>query len=381
MKRPFSLLLLIGMLLLATLCGAIGGGLTAYYLLQNQKTTSIPPLTITSPVPTTEATPVAHLFVQTTQIETTITQVVEKVSPAVVTVVAKMPDQMGFFGVIPGGTSSGSGFIISREGYVITNNHVVEGAESVKVLLLSGEERPAQVVGTDRFSDLAVLKIEGDVPAIVTLGNSDALRPGETVIAIGSPLGDFKNSVTVGVISATGRTIDTGEGYYLEGLLQTDAAINQGNSGGPLVNLAGEVIGVNTLIVRTSSTGVTVEGLGFAIPSNTVHAVATQIIEKGYVSRPYLGVRWQPINPTLAQQYNLPVEWGIYVAEVIEGSPAEAAGIRPGDIITRIGNLPIDANHPFINVLFNFKPGDEVTVELVRRSRVLQVTLTLGESR
>lgn len=264
---------------------------------------------------------------------------------------------------------------------MITNNHVIEGAESVSVVLLSGEERPAQVIGTDRFSDLAVLKIEGDVPAVVTLGNSDALRPGETVIAIGSPLGDFKNSVTVGVISATGRTIDTGEGYYLEGLLQTDAAINQGNSGGPLVNLAGEVIGVNTLIVRTSSSGVTVEGLGFAIPSNTVQAVATQIIEKGYVSRPYLGVRWQPINPTLAQQYNLPVQWGIYVAEVIEGSPAEAAGIRAGDIITRIGDLPIDANHPFINVLFNFKPGDEVTVELVRRSRVLQVKLTLGESR
>ncbi len=380
MKRPVFLLLLIGMLGLATLCGAVGGGLVAYFLYQNEKTTSLHYATV-PPTPTTEATPVAHLIVQTTQIETTITQVIDKVSPAVVTVVAKMPDQMGFFGVIPGGTSSGSGFIITSEGYVITNNHVIEGAESVNVILLSEEERPAQVVGTDRFSDLAVLKIEGAVPAVVTLGNSDALRPGETVIAIGSPLGDFKNSVTVGVISATGRTIDTGEGYYLEGLLQTDAAINQGNSGGPLVNLAGEVVGVNTLIVRTSSTGVTVEGLGFAIPSNTVQAVATQIIEKGYVSRPYLGVRWQPINPTLAQQYNLPVEWGIYVAEVIKGSPAEAAGIQPGDIITRIGDLPIDANHPFINVLFNFKPGDEVTVELVRRSRVLQVTLTLGESR
>lgn len=380
MKRPVVLLLLIAMLVLATLCGAVGGGLVAYYIYQNEKATTSPYVTL-PPTPTTEATPVAHLFVQTTQIETTITQVVDKVSPAVVTVVAKMPDQIGFFGVIPGGTSSGSGFIIASEGYVITNNHVIEGAESVSVVLLSGEERPAQVIGTDRFSDLAVLKIEGDVPAVVTLGNSDALRPGETVIAIGSPLGDFKNSVTVGVISATGRTIDTGEGYYLEGLLQTDAAINQGNSGGPLVNLAGEVIGVNTLIVRTSSSGVTVEGLGFAIPSNTVQAVATQIIEKGYVSRPYLGVRWQPINPTLAQQYNLPVQWGIYVAEVIEGSPAEAAGIRAGDIITRIGDLPIDANHPFINVLFNFKPGDEVTVELVRRSRVLQVKLTLGESR
>ncbi|KPL84476.1 hypothetical protein SE15_05105 [Thermanaerothrix daxensis] len=381
MKRPVLFLILFGLLIAAALCGGLGGGLVAYYLFQNQRLVSAPSTPFIEPTLQPSPTPVAHLFVQTTQIETTITQVVEKVSPAVVTVVAKMPDQLGFFGVIPGGTSSGSGFIISQEGYVITNNHVVEGAESVHIVLLSGEERPAQVIGRDRFSDLAVLKMDGDVPAVVTLGNSDELRPGETVIAIGSPLGDFKNSVTVGVISATGRAIDTGEGYYLEGLLQTDAAINQGNSGGPLVNLAGEVIGVNTLIVRTSSSGVTVEGLGFAIPSNTVQAVATQIIEKGYVSRPFLGVRWQPINPTLAQQYNLPVEWGIYVSEVIEGSPAETAGIRPGDIITRIGNLAIDANHPFINVLFSFKPGDEVTVELVRRSKTLQVTLTLGESR
>ncbi|WP_299028417.1 trypsin-like peptidase domain-containing protein [uncultured Thermanaerothrix sp.] len=381
MKRPILLLALLGVLVAATLCGALGGGLVAYYFFQNQRTITAPVTALPEPSSQSSPTPAAHLFVQTTQIETTITQVVEKVSPAVVTVVAKMPDQMGFFGVIPGGTSSGSGFIISREGYVITNNHVVDGAESVRIVLLSGEDRPAQVVGQDRFSDLAVLKIEGEVPAVVTLGDSDALRPGETVIAIGSPLGDFKNSVTVGVISATGRTIDTGEGYYLEGLLQTDAAINQGNSGGPLVNLAGEVVGVNTLIVRTSSSGVTVEGLGFAIPSNTVQAVATQIIEKGYVSRPFLGVRWQPINPTLAKQYNLPVEWGIYVSEVIQGSPAEAAGIRPGDIITRIGDLAIDANHPFINVLFNFKPGDEVIIELVRRSRTLRVNLTLGESR
>lgn len=383
MKRPIAFPIVVLLVFLVGMCGVISGAALTYTLLRRQlptpATAAAPQSTPVAQEPT--ATPVTRLYVETTDIETSITRAVDKVSPAVVTVVAKQPDQMGFFGVIPGGTASGSGFIISPEGYVVTNNHVIEGAESVKIILLSGEERAAQIVGSDRFSDLAVLKMEGQVPAVATLGNSDALRPGETVIAIGSPLGDFKNSVTVGVISATGRSIDTGEGYNLEGLLQTDAAINQGNSGGPLVNLAGEVIGVNTLIVRSSSSGVTVEGLGFAIPSNTVKVIASQIIAKGYVSRPYLGIRWQPINPSLASQYDLPVQWGVYVSEVIAGSPADQAGIRPGDIITRIGDLAIDENHPFINVLFNFKPGDQVTVELVRRGRTLQVQLTLGESR
>ena len=143
---------------------------------------------------------------------------------------------------------------------------------------------------------------------MATLGNSDVLNPGETVIAIGSPLGDFKNTVTVGVVSATGRSIDTGNGYTIDGLIQTDAAINQGNSGGPLVNLAGEVIAINTLIVRNSGSGTVAEGLGFAIPINTAQAVADQIIQNGYISRPYMGINFQPITPDIANAYNLPVQ-------------------------------------------------------------------------
>jgi len=172
------------------------------------------------------------------------------------------------------------------------------------------------------------------------------LNPGEMVIAIGSPLGDFKNTVTVGVVSATGRSIDTGQGYQIEGLIQTDAAINQGNSGGPLVNLASEVIGINTLIVRGSGIGAIAEGLGFAIPANTARAVAEQIMQKGYFSRPYMGIRWQSITPNIAAAYNLPVQWGVYVTEVTTGSPASKADLQPGDIITRIGDTPSTKRTP-----------------------------------
>ena len=210
-------------------------------------------------------------------------------------------------------------------------------------------------MGTDQYADLAVLKTDGKVTAIAVLGNSDNLKPGETVIAIGSPLGDFKNTVTVGVVSATGRSIDTGNGYQIENLIQTDAAINQGNSGGPLVNLAGEVIGINTLVVRNSSSGSVAEGLGFAIPVNTARAVAEQIMQKGYFARPYLGVSWQAITPNIAARYNLPVEWGAYVTDVVSGGPANKAGIQSGDIITRIGDITMDESHSYINALFLHK--------------------------
>jgi 2-alkenal reductase len=235
-------------------------------------------------------------------------------------------------------------------------------------------------VGADPFADLAVLKIEGTPPAVATLGNSDVLNPGEMVIAIGSPLGDFRNSVTVGVISATGRSIDSGQGYQIDNLIQTDAAINQGNSGGPLVNLAGEVIGINTLVVRGAGYGTVAEGLGFAVPVSTARAVAEQIISKGYFSRPYLGIRWQLVTPRVARAYDLPVEWAIYVTDVLANSPASQAGLQPGDLITRIGEIAIDENHSYIDALFQYNPGDQVTVELVRDGRTRQVQVTLGET-
>jgi 2-alkenal reductase len=320
------------------------------------------------------------LQINNTDVQTTITQVVKQVGPAVVTVEGQVPGQMTPFGMTAGGTVSGSGVFISDKGYILTNNHVIDGVQNLSVTLSDGSKRDATLVGADMYSDLAVLKVDGAVPGVAKLGNSDNLNPGETVIAIGSPLGEFMNSVTVGVVSATGRSIDTGQGYKVEGLIQTDAAINSGNSGGPLVDLAGEVIGINSMIVRDSGSGTVAEGLGFSIPSNTVQVIAGQIIQNGKVSRPYVGVRWQPISPDIASMYRLPVQWGAYVTMVESGSPAEQAGLQRGDIITKIGSVELNENNSYINTLFQFNPGDTVTLEFVRDGRTMQAQVTLGTS-
>jgi 2-alkenal reductase len=226
-----------------------------------------------------------------------------------------------------------------------------------------------------------VIKAEGTMPGVAVLGNSDVLKPGESVIAIGSPLGDFKNTVTTGVVSATGRSLDTGNGYLLEGLIQTDAAINQGNSGGPLVNLAGQVIGINTAIVRGNGASTVVEGLGFSVPSSTVKAIAGQIIETGAAARPYLGVNVQSIDPSIARRYSLPVEYGAYVTKLLAGSPAEKAGIQEDDIIIQLGDLEISEDRPYINALYTFKPGEQVKVVAVRGSEKVEFNVTLDNSR
>jgi 2-alkenal reductase len=309
-----------------------------------------------------------------------VTKSVQRVGPAVVTVVGTLPGQQTFFGVSGDQTVSGSGFFINDQGYLLTNNHVVEGTKEVKIVLSDGTEQNASIVGRDQYSDIAVLKSGGGVPAVATLGNSDKLDPGESVIAIGSPLGNFKNTVTVGVVSAMGRSIDTGNGYQIEDLIQTDAAINHGNSGGPLVDLAGEVIGINTLVVRNSGMGDVAEGLGFAIPINTAQVIAEQIIQQGYFSRPYMGIQFQSINPDIAAQYNLPAQWGAYIVKVVANSPANDAGLKQGDIITKIGNTAIDETHSYVNTLFTFKPGDQITLTVLRDGRESQFQIRLGEA-
>lgn len=319
-----------------------------------------------------------QIMVSSSDISTTITQVVEQVGPAVVTVVGVAPGQMTFFGYSGDQQVSGSGFIITQDGYIITNNHVVEATDEITVILNDGTELGAVVVSTDVFADLAVLKAEGVMPAVAVLGDSDNLKAGETVIAMGSPLGEFRNSVTAGVVSAIDRSLDTGSGYSMENLIQTDAAINSGNSGGPLVNLAGEIIGINTAVVRGDNTSAIAEGLGFAIPSNTALLISQQIIQKGYFARPYMGVSVQHVDPDTSQRYDLGVEWGAYVTDVGIYSPAGNAGIRRGDIIVRIGNMTFSEDTKFVNALFAFQPGDTVDVEVVRNGQnlVLQVTLT-----
>ncbi len=322
----------------------------------------------------------APLTLNTTDIQTTITQAVKLVGPAVVTVSGTIASQMSQFGPTGPQTVSGSGVFISDKGYILTNNHVIDGVTGITITLADGTTEAATLVGADVYSDIAVLKVTGKIPAVATLGNSDVLNPGDTAIAIGSPLGDFKNTVTVGVISATGRSIDTGNGYSIDGLIQTDAAINQGNSGGPLVNLAGEVIGINSMIVRNSGSGTVAEGLGFSIPINTAAAVANQIIQTGYISRSYMGVNIQPITPDIANAYSLPVQYGAYVTSVASSSPASQARIQTGDIITSIGGVAIDGTHSFINILFSFKPGDQVIVIFNRNGSTQQVTLTLTQT-
>ncbi len=362
------------------LFSAMAGGIVVYQLMSKSQpaATIIPTPAAVQVIPATSQN--QALDVNTTDVETAVTEAVQTVGPSVVTIVGTIPGQQTFFGYTGDSTSTGSGVFISSDGYILTNNHVIEGAQQLQVIFADGSQQDATLVGTDQYSDLAVLKITGTVPAVAQLGNSDALNPGETVIAIGSPLGDFKNTVTVGVVSATGRSIDTGQGYTIDGLIQTDAAINQGNSGGPLVNLAGEVIAINTLIIRNSSTGTVTEGLGFAIPINTARVVSEQIIQNGHVSRPYLGISWQPITPRVAAVYRLPVQYGVYITNIAANSPASQAGLQVGDIITAIDNTTLDETHAYINTLFHYSAGDTVTLTINRNGRPIQVQATLGDS-
>lgn len=364
----------------SALFGAMAGGAIVYHLMSQPQAVAVS----TTSLPTVEAVPAASdtntLQVNSTNVETAVTQAVQNVGPSVVTVVATIPGQNTMFGYTGDSTSTGSGVFISSDGYILTNNHVIEQASQYQVVYADGTQHDATLVGTDQYSDLAVLKVSDAIPAVAKLGNSDALNPGETVIAIGSPLGDFKNTVTVGVVSATGRSIDSGYGYTIDNLIQTDAAINQGNSGGPLVNLAGEVIAINTLIIRSSGSGTVTEGLGFAIPINTAKAVSEQLIQKGHVSRPYLGINYQPITPRVAAIYRLPAQYGIYITNIAAGSPADKAGLQVGDIITRIDTTALDETHAYLNTLFKYSAGDTVTLTVNRNGSSVELQVVLGES-
>jgi serine protease Do len=378
-KKTMYILLVMVIAGVSALTGAVTGGAVVYKAVSGNQSGS-PSISIPASIPNTNNTPNQTLVLNSTDVETAVTQTVQKVGPAVVTIVGTIPGQIGFFGQTGDHTVSGSGFFISDQGYILTNNHVVEGTQNVNIILSDGTEENAALVGTDPYSDIAILKADGKVLAVATLGNSDLLNSGESVIAIGSPLGNFKNTVTVGVVSGTGRSIETGQGYQVEDLIQTDAAINQGNSGGPLVNLAGEVIGINNMIVRGSGSGAIAEGLGFAIPVNTAQAVATQILDHGYFSRPFMGISYQAISPDIAASYNLPVQWGVYVTKVAAGSPAGNAGLQVDDIITSIGDVKMDETHNYLNVLYTYKPGDLVTLGVMRGGQEITLQIVLGES-
>ena len=308
-------------------------------------------------------------------------QIVERVMPAVVTVINEQRFDEGIFGETEVEAGRGTGFIIDGSGNIVTNQHVVSGGTGFQVILADGEKRNATLVGSDPLSDLAVVRMDGSPPSTVTFGDSDTLQQGQPVLAIGSPLGAFTGTVTSGVVSALNRDFPasaamTGEGIYTD-LIQHDAAINPGNSGGPLFDLAGRVVGVNTLGIPQS--GVTpVQGLFFAIPANHVADIASQLIETGQVSYPYIGIEYQAISPDLAAQNDLPVDYGAYVLATVQGGPAEQAGIERGDIILGIGDQRIQGQTTFTEALFAQSPGDTVTVTVLRGNEELQFEVTLA---
>ena len=309
-------------------------------------------------------------------------EIVARVMPAVVTVINEQRFSQGVFGETEVEAGRGTGFIIDGSGNIVTNEHVVRGGTGFQVILSDGEKRNATLVGSDPLSDLAVVRMDGSPPSTVSFGDSDALRQGQPVLAIGSPLGEFTGTVTSGVVSALNRDFPasagtTGsEGVYTD-LIQHDAAINPGNSGGPLFDLAGRVIGVNTLGIPQS--GVTpVQGLFFAIPSNHVANIASQLIKDGRVSYPYIGIEYQPISPDLAAQNDLPVDYGAYVLTAVQGGPAEQAGIRQGDIILSIGDQRIQGQTTFTEALFAQSAGDTVTITVLRDNEERQIEVTLA---
>ena len=285
-----------------------------------------------------------------------------------------------FFGDIPEGglepfeqrSSLGSGFIISGDGYVITNNHVVKDADEIVVSLQDRREFIAELVGVDERSDIAVLKIDGDKLPIVKLGDSNALKVGEWVLAIGSPFG-FDHSVTAGIVSAIGRSLPN-ENYVP--FIQTDVAINPGNSGGPLFNLDGEVVGVNSQIY--SRTGGFM-GLSFAVPINVVTNVYEQLRDKGHVSRGWLGVLIQDVTRELAESFGMQRPHGALIAKVLEGGPAEKAGFEVGDIVTRYDGMEISFSADLPPLVGNSKVGSNIPVEIIRRGKTKTLTVNIAE--
>ena len=288
---------------------------------------------------------------------------VREAGPAVVTVVNQLASQRGVQG---SPQATGSGVIIDSRGYIVTNNHVVEGQRSLEVIFSDGQKSPATLVGTDPFTDLAVVKVDVKVPDVAEFGDSDTLEPGEPVVAIGSALGDFQNTVTAGVISALHRDLDDSGSIALQNLIQTDAAINHGNSGGPLLDVSGKVVGINVAVVRGSGfTGDLAEGLGFAIPGNTAREISRQIIDNGSVERPYIGISYQLITPQIAAYYDLNRESGILVTEVQPGSPAEKAGIEANTIVTKFDGAALNSDNSLLEQLLKHKVGDTVKLTVV----------------
>lgn len=266
--------------------------------------------------------------------------------------------------------SLGSGFLMDADGYIVTNNHVIDGADTIRVKLKNGEEYDAEIVGKDPSTDLALIRIQTDAPLpFIPMGDSDALKIGEWVMAIGSPFG-LEQTVTAGIVSAKGRVIDSGA--YRD-FIQTDASINPGNSGGPLINLKGEVIGINTAIIASG------QGIGFAIPVNLARRIVEQLKSKGEVVRGWLGVSIQSLEKDMAEYLGVPDGKGVYVAKVIAGEPAEKAGIKDGDVIIAINGTPIAETKALTRMIADTQVGEKVRVTLIRDGKKKNIKVKIGQ--
>ena len=278
----------------------------------------------------------------------------------------------------------GSGFIISPDGYIVTNDHVAGNATEITVTLTNGKEYKAKLIGTDHSTDISLLKINDTGLPHVILGNSDNVIIGEWVIAFGNPFGLFnlndKPTVTVGVISSTGMNLEPIDNRYYLNMLQTDAAINGGNSGGPLVNSIGEVIGMNTIIYTASGVKGNI-GLGFAIPINRVKRIISQLKKYGKVDRDFnVGLKIQAVDKGIADYYHLPSVKGVIVLQVIKDSPAAIAGLKEGDIILQVNNYLINDEQTLIGVFQQFSVGDKITIKIFRDNKIITKKMTLEKT-
>lgn len=316
------------------------------------------------------------------QSEQDISQVVTKVAPSVVSISTNVENSRGQ----AVGQGAGTGIIVSKDGYVMTNNHVIDGASTVSITTSAGDiYQNVKVIGSDPLNDVAFLRIADvkDLPA-AELGDSSTLKIGQSVVAIGNSLGEYKNTVTSGIVSGLNRPVTaSSEGSNstesLTGLVQTDAAINPGNSGGPLVNSAGQVIGINTAVASDA------QGIGFAIPINATKGVLASVIQNGKVERAYIGVRYVDITPALAKQRNLPVREGALVSgdnnssAVMSGGPADKAGLKDGDIITKINDMTVGNQGSITTIVGEYKPGDTVQITYLRDGKEQTTKLTLAK--
>jgi putative serine protease PepD len=318
-------------------------------------------------------------------------RIYRQVSPAVANILTKATEYDFFMDPVPV-EGAGSGFVIDPRGYILTNFHVVEGAQSIEVVLGDQSRYPAKFIGADQRNDVALVKIDpkGKNLVALALGDSAAIQVGQKVLAIGNPFG-FQSTLTTGVVSALGRTVQTSQTTFIDEAIQTDAAINRGNSGGPLINSHGQVIGINSAIYTPTGT---TAGIGFAIPINTAKSIANDLITDGRVHRAFLGVETLPVGGWLSEALDLPVKEGLLVQRATKGGPAAAAGIHGGDrvaeagmrriaiggdVIVAIDNQKI-ASQLDVNLVLNRKrPGDNITVSVYRGGKKMDIPVKLGE--